>query len=115
MGVNGEIQPNDSIAIVQAIQTSAKAGQTTSILFIKAKMPPMKKLTLNPGIVGITYNGNEILDVDIGSQAHALGICVGWRLLQINGENCVNDAVEIDAALNRAKESGKPYIMMFLQ
>lgn len=69
------------------------------------------KLTFYPGKIGISWKENFVTQVVPGSQANSAGVCVGWRVLAVNGKSMPADGPSIARAIaetnNAPTDSGK--------
>lgn len=73
----------------------------------------VKKITIQPGGMGIKFKGSSITTVVPNSQAENKGVCVGWTILKINGKKQLDDGDTINQALRTAGETGKPMTITF--
>merc|ERR1712113_43498 len=72
-----------------------------------------KSIRFKPGALGIKYKGNEITYVVKNKQASNLGVSVGWRIRNISGKECKNNADHVTKLLNDANKNLLDYTMIF--
>jgi len=70
----------------------------------------MQKLEFYPGIFGFGHCNDRISEIHPGTQASAKGVCIGWRIVEVNGEKKVKNAA-IDDAIKKTKKNGVTVIL----
>jgi hypothetical protein len=72
-----------------------------------------RQVIIQPGKIGISFNGNKISKVFPNTQASNAGICIGWKILDINGERQPNNHEAIYQAIKKIHSIGKPTVILF--
>lgn len=70
-------------------------------------VPVTKDIILQPGPIGMTFNGNIIFKIGHQSQAEKLGVPVGWTIHEVNDERQPNNQDSIVKAIFKTHKKNK--------
>lgn len=107
--VDGEQVLDDQKRVDWALKKARASGRKYPILFQVCT----KEIIIQPGIIGINYVGNKIINVRPDSQAMRSGICIGWKILEVDGEVQYNDQDDINRSLRKAKDKTRGFMILF--
>lgn len=90
---------NDSIEIIEITDTT---NDETKLITFPCDSP-----------IGIWYSGNRIVDVAPNSKANEFGVCVGWRILEVDGNKQPNLLKVVQESIRQCKEKGQDIKILF--
>jgi len=70
-------------------------------------------LTFLAGCIGLQFEGNCVTKVFPDTQAQNMGVCVGWQIISVNGQNQPNNATDINIAIDKTCMQGKSTHILF--
>lgn len=119
--INGVECTEDKADIDRAFRLTKKEKLKYTILFdmTHSREDPngndstRELVTINQGVLGIDLERNEVTKVHNGYQAKELGICKGWKILDINGVKCTDRKADIERAFKLAKKTELKYTILF--
>merc|ERR1711908_63982 len=75
----------------------------------------IKEMIVQPGKIGLIFQGNKISKIIPNSQAEQAGLRVGWAILKVNGISQPNDHQVIVQSILKAQELGGLPVLTFDQ
>lgn len=105
----------DRVSKVDKVRKFLKLESFRSSDVVESKLQnEIDTLTFSPNErLGFGFEGNCVRTIALASQAHKAGVCIGWKILSINGGDQPDATDAIMLSLNKARKEGKPIVIRF--